>query len=96
MRSLKDDQGRLVQPPVHTMFGLSYANYLVMPRVVLQQMPLDWQKKFVRLMAEYQEAVESVKFPASFAVTCQDTNGKFIKDTFPHYRHGRVELREKS
>lgn len=35
---------------VHTYFGLSYANYLVVPRSVLQSMPEDWQHKFIELM----------------------------------------------
>lgn len=37
---------------VHSMFGLSYANYFVMPRTVLQSMPLDWQERFVAVIDE--------------------------------------------
>lgn len=37
---------------VHAYFGLSYAQYLVVPRSVLQSMPMDWQYKFIKLMEE--------------------------------------------
>lgn len=35
---------------IHTSFGLSYANYLVLPRTLLQSMPEDWQHQFVALV----------------------------------------------
>jgi len=43
---------------VHTFFGLSYANYLVWPRSIMQSMPDEWQKRFCRLAIELDEAVE--------------------------------------
>lgn len=40
---------------IHTWFGLSYAQYLTIPRSVLQSMPLEWQYKFVELLEELDE-----------------------------------------
>jgi hypothetical protein len=40
---------------IHTYFGLSYADYLVLPRSVLQSMPEEWQLKFVSLLDELDE-----------------------------------------
>jgi hypothetical protein len=37
---------------IHTWFGLTYAQYLTIPRSVLQSMPLEWQHKFVELLDE--------------------------------------------
>jgi hypothetical protein len=37
---------------VHMYFELSYCNYLVIPRSILQSMPDDWQKKFIELVEE--------------------------------------------
>lgn len=35
---------------IHTWFGLTYAQYLTIPRSVLQSMPEEWQHKFVELL----------------------------------------------
>ena len=37
---------------IHEFFGLSYTSWLVLPRVVLQQMPDAWQRKFTALLQE--------------------------------------------
>lgn len=46
------ENGVLVDRPVHEWFGLTYANYFVVPRVLLQEQPLDWQRRFIALMDE--------------------------------------------
>lgn len=45
---------------IHKHFGLSYANYLVIPRTLLQSMPQEWQVKFVALLDEMDEAFQHV------------------------------------
>ena len=42
--------------PVHEHFELSYASYKVLPRTVLQSMPVWWQRAFVDLMDLLDEA----------------------------------------
>lgn len=37
-------------------FGLSYATFLTMPRVLMEAMPQEWQVKMARLLFEYDEA----------------------------------------
>lgn len=37
---------------IHNEFGLSYAQYLVVPRSALQSMPVDWQARFVEMIRE--------------------------------------------
>ncbi|EFC79182.1 hypothetical protein FrEUN1fDRAFT_7713, partial [Parafrankia sp. EUN1f] len=49
----RDDEPFQVPPrpesdTIHTWFGLSYSNYLVLPRSLLQSMPDRWQEPFVR------------------------------------------------
>lgn len=41
--------------PVNLWFGLTYSAYLVLPRMAMQAMPTDWQKRFVALMDEAEE-----------------------------------------
>jgi hypothetical protein len=45
--------------PIHNAFGLTYSSYLVMPRSLLQEMPEEWQRRFVDLCEEFE-----AKFPA--------------------------------
>jgi hypothetical protein len=75
--------------PVHAWFGLSYANYLVMPRAVLQSMPPAWQEKFVKLLAEAEAACvdAGIPGPPSYRVRAVDEEGRFTRDEIPHYRH---------
>lgn len=47
--------------PIHSYFGLSYSNYQVMPRTLLQSMPVDWQRDFVKLLEQYDKAFAHVK-----------------------------------
>jgi hypothetical protein len=49
--------------PVHLWFGLTYANYLVLPRSVLQSMPQEWQAKFCTLLDELHEAFGHLDWP---------------------------------
>jgi hypothetical protein len=79
---------------IHGWFGLTYANYLVLHRTVLQCMPPSWQREFVALLKELRTAVEDVPgVDVEFWVRTKDDNGKFVRDQIPHYRRGRVELR---
>jgi hypothetical protein len=45
---------------IHRHFGLSYANYLVLPRTLLQSMPDAFQARFVALLNELHEAFQHV------------------------------------
>ena len=39
-------------------FELSYAQYLTIPRSVLQSMPNEWQRRFVRCLQELDDAID--------------------------------------
>ncbi len=45
----------IYESPVHDWFGLSYASFLTLPRILMQEMPLDWQNRMVGLLREYEE-----------------------------------------
>ncbi len=40
---------------IHEWFGLSYSNYLVVERTLLQSMPLSWQQRLTALLSELEE-----------------------------------------
>ena len=68
-------------------FGLSYASWLTMPRVMMEAMPKEWQQRMARLLNEYEDA-----FPnqPDIGTRVQITkHGKLVK-ALPHllnYRH---------
>lgn len=53
---------------IHDWFGLTYANYLVLPRAVLQSMPSEWQERFVLCLRQLGDATRELEFPASYDV----------------------------
>ena len=53
---------------IHGHFGLSYANYLVLPRTLLQSMPDAWQARFVALVDDLCEAFQHVPQPEAYEV----------------------------
>jgi hypothetical protein len=74
---------------IHAAFGLTYANYLVLPRAVLQSMPLEWQDKFVKLLREANAACQRAGIPTAHAYRVQmvAANGRYVADEVPHYRY---------
>ncbi len=71
--------------PVWDAFGLTRAAYLVVPRRTLQSMPMDWQQRFVALMAEAYERLPDCAFP-EYSVLRKE-HGRFITDPLRDYRH---------
>jgi hypothetical protein len=57
-------------------FGLSYASFLVMPRVLMHEMPDEWQGKMAELLAEWHD---SWNWPDEIgsSVVCHRIDGKF-------------------
>lgn len=53
---------------IHTYFGLTYANYLVLHRSLLQSMPDEWQAELVRLLHQMNAAFRHVDQTESYEV----------------------------
>jgi hypothetical protein len=76
--------------PIHGWFGLTYASYLVLPRSVLQSLPVDIQAQFVDAL----EAIRNHLYPAHvpvdgvYSVTLRDSQGRFMKDPLCDYERG--------
>lgn len=54
--------------PVHEFFGLTYSSYQVVPRVLAQSMPHDWQARFVACMEEMEAAFRHIETPECYDV----------------------------
>lgn len=81
---------------VHRFFGLSYSSYMVLPRIALQSMPPAWQAKYVALIKEIQSKLPELidLEPASYTVTCKNSNGKFAKSKMPHYKYNKLRCHD--
>lgn len=77
--------------PVHDWFGLTYAGYLVVPRLILQELPYDWQRRFVGLMVEAND-LHKAPDPKGTSIVCwKGPNGKYTKAKhWSRYRRGTV------
>jgi len=68
-------------------FGLSYASFLVLPRVLMHEMSDEWQGKMTELLKEYDDAFPNMP---DIGTRVQATrNGKMVKwpEWVLRYRH---------
>ena len=54
--------------PIHTWFSLSYANYQVLPRTLMQSMPIEWQQRMVACLTELGESFQHIEQPQAYKV----------------------------
>jgi hypothetical protein len=77
--------------PISTWFELSYAQYLTVPRLVMQSMPLKWQQKMSSLLQEMDETFDWRPKQGRYWVQLRDEHGHFSEDPLWNYRHGSIE-----
>ena len=83
----------MTRTDVHTYFGLTYANYLVLHRTLLQSMPEEWQFRFVGMVEELERTFDHIDQAQGYRVHAVDPiTGKFVRDPVPHYNRGRTRL----
>ncbi len=73
---------------IHGFFSLSYANYLVIPRSVLQSMPDKWQSDFVDLLNK----IPTEYIDRQYWVRRCDCKGTFLSDDLSNYERGRRKV----
>jgi hypothetical protein len=68
-------------------FGLTYASWLTLPRVLMEAMPEEWKARAANLLHDYEDAIKN---PPDFGTVVRLTfNGKLVKmpDWLGNYRH---------
>lgn len=82
---------------IHNWFGLSYAQYLTIPRSVLQSMPDEWQERLVQCLQELDAAIDWRPPGGRYWVELRDARGRIAADPFKDYQRGRrrVERRDR-
>jgi len=80
--------GRVVgDEPIHAWFELTYAQYLTIPRSILEAMPQEWQARFVRCLEELDEAFDWRPSEGRYWVQLKDADGRYVEDPLREYRH---------
>jgi hypothetical protein len=69
-------------------FGLSYASWLTLPRILMHEMPDEWQARMAALLHEYNETFPNQP-PYGTTVRATTANGKITRmpDWISEYRH---------
>ncbi len=83
---------------IHNFFELSYAQYLTVPRSVLQSMPDEWQERFVGLLGELDEWIDWLPEGTQYRTRLHVVNpesegedywGEVLDDPLMDYERGR-------
>lgn len=83
---------------VHEWFSLTYANFLVVPRSLLQSMPDEWQHRFVSCLEEMRDHFAGLPEgfnPPGYRVNAVDRQGRLVSlrgYRCPHYNRGRTHV----
>jgi len=83
--------GVLVDSPISEWFELSYAQFLTVPRLVMESMSLDWQEKMAALLQEMDEAFDWRPSEGRYWVRLRKQDGTFADAPLGDYRRGSVE-----
>jgi len=82
--------------PIHDWFELTYAQYLTVPRSVLQSMPVEWQERFVACLKELDMEIDWRPPVGRYWVSLRDTGGRYVHDPFQDYERGRRRIKTRT
>lgn len=91
MPTCKNKQGEFVESPISAWFELTYAQFLTVPRLVLESMPLEWQQQMAGLLDEMDETFDWRPDKGRYWVKLRDECGRFTHAPLEDYRHGSIE-----
>jgi hypothetical protein len=79
----------MMNDPIHEWFELSYAQYLTVPRSVLQSMSVEWQERFSQCLRELDDMIDWRPAEGRYWVQLKDDRGRFVHDHLMDYERGR-------
>lgn len=82
------------ESPVHFWFELSHAQYLTIPRSIMEAMPHEWQERMAKCLNELDETFEWRPKSGRYWVRLKDDNGKYSTDPLMQYRHPDIKYIE--
>lgn len=72
---------------IRAWFELTYAQYLTMPRSIMERMPEEWQEKMAELLDELDDTFDWRPREGRYWVELRDANGRYTGDPLKEYRH---------
>jgi hypothetical protein len=84
----------LSSEPVHEWCELTYAQYVTIPRSILEAMPVEWQRRFVECMRELDATFDWRPREGRYWVTLKGDKGHYLRDRLMEYRHPNREYIE--
>lgn len=72
---------------VHDWFELTYAQYLTIPRSIMESMPEEWQARMVACLEELGETFDWIPINGRYWVQLKDGSGRYAHDPLMEYRH---------
>lgn len=94
----KDKNGMYRDSPISYAFGLSYASFLVVPRLLMEGMSYEWQETMVKLMDEFNEKYNYwIPEDKNIVVRMTGKDGRYTKlpENICNYRRGDASAWEK-
>ena len=79
------------EAPINEWFELSYAQFLTIPRLAMQSMSIEWQRKMAELLRELDLTLDWRPKSGRYWVRLRDSNGKFSRPEHCNYRHGKIK-----
>lgn len=73
--------------PIHLFFELSYAQYLTIPRSILQAMDPEWKERMAKCLNELDETFNWRPSEGKYWVQLKNDLGMYVKDPLMEYRH---------
>jgi hypothetical protein len=73
--------------PISLWFNLSYAQYLTIPRSIMEAMPQEWQSKMANLLNELDSTYDWRPTEGRYWVKLKDGKGRYVSDPLMQYRH---------
>jgi hypothetical protein len=72
---------------IHGWFELSYAQYLTIPRSIMEAMPHEWQERMVKCLNELDETYRWRPPEGRYWVRLKNDKGQYVSDPLMQYRH---------
>jgi len=88
---IADKNNTLHDSPINDWFELSYAQFLTIPRVVMESMPYEWQVEMKKLLDDMDAAFDWRPKEGRYWVRLRDDEGRFSSPDLCDYRHGSVK-----
>jgi hypothetical protein len=80
---------------MNSWFELSYAQFLTVPRLVMESMPAEWQCKMAELLQEMDDTFDWRPKEGRYWVKLRTRMGRYADAPLSDYRHGDIEYLRK-